>query len=64
MCGFKKSWGFHEIEEIQGKVTMSNLHGGLKSRKVVARITAAVGTGLNGRKRLHWTQVGKNKFKF
>ena len=46
----KKSHGFHEIEEIQGKVTIV-----LKSHIVlsrVARIVAAVGTGFNGRNRV------------
>ena len=47
-----------EIVEIHGKVTMvawwsQESNGGLKSRKVVARITAAVGTDFNGRWRLH-----------
>ena len=40
---------------------MQDHHGGLKSRKVDARIAAAVGTGFSSHKRSHWSQVGNKK---
>ena len=56
----KKSHGFHEVDEIQGKVTLVGCLV-VSSRNLVGRMAVAVETGFNGHKRLHWSQVGKTK---